>query len=426
MFRPSDSYDFRYPDVSYSRTRHTLRYLVFHLKKRLLIALALLAMVGLIAWLASRRRPEAQVFRGASVADWARQCRAPLPAQREEATAALKACGSNAVPGLVNLLTANDGLLRRVVWTWVPKLPGPLAKTILRSVRPLDAVTVRIGAAHGLAAIGPAAAAAVPALAGALQSSQMELRWEAGLALGQIGGPAVGVLAPALNSTNKHVRHCAISGLNEMAGADALPAAPALLIALEDRNGIAVSAATCLSKLGTNVVPFLTNEMASPDPLVRRRAAHGLGAAHPRRTLMVPPLLAMLQDKEPACRLQALRELAMLGLPDRNMVKAYAAALDDSDAEVRLAAVQTLAQARFHTALAVPKLTAALADPSAAVRAAAAQLLGVFAPASQSAYGKLDELLGDQNESVRTAARQALAKLEQARGTNTASAPQAK
>jgi HEAT repeat protein len=387
-------------------------------KRRLLIALGLLGLAALAVFLANRRGPEARVFQGKSVATWARQCTAPSQLQRDEATVALKALGSNAVPGLLKLLGARDSFLRREVWTLVPKLPAPLARTILKAVQPPDAALLRKGAAHGLAAVGPPAEPAVPALGLALHSGEMELRWEAGLALGHIGKPAVRVLAPALASNNPHIRHCAVSGLNVM-GEDALPAAPALLKALEDKNGIAVSAAACLAKLGTNVVPFLTNEMANPDPLLRQRATHGLGVVHPARGLLVPPLLAMLHDKDPACRVQALREFSMLGLPNPTMVSACAAALDDPSPEVRLAAVQALGQARFHAALVTPKLKAALADESAPVRAAAARLLDAFAAASTPDAGKLHGLLDDKEESVRGAVREAPVRIEPPAATNT-------
>ena len=392
------------------------------MRKRLFIALALLAIAVSVGMLARRSGPEALVFQGKSVSTWARQCLAPTQPERDEATAAFKALGSKAVPGLMRLVAARDSIFRRAVWAQGPRLPAPLARILLRAVHPPDASLVRKGAVRGLAAVGPAAEPAIPLLAAALNSTEMDLRWEAGLALGHVGRPAVWTLAPALSSTNFHVRHCAVTGLG-LLGEDALPAAGSLLKALDDKNGIAVSAAACLAKLGTNVVPFLTNEMASPDPLVRQRATHGLGVVHPRRSLLVPPLLEMLHDQEPSCRIAALREFAMLGLPDARMVKACVAGLDDPDREVRLAAIQALAQARFHSALVVPEMTARLNDESAAVRAAAARLLGSFGLMAQAASEPLRERLGDKDESVRTAAQAALEKINAPAPAATAAGP---
>lgn len=269
-----------------------------------------------------------------------------------------------------------------------------------------------------MAAIGPEAAPAAPALGQALFSGDLELRWEAGRALGRIGKPGVSELVRGLDAQNPHVRYCAVSGLS-LLGPDALAAAPALLKTLDDKDDMVhLPAATCFAKLGTNAVPFLTNAMTSADPLRRRRATWGLGLVHPPREQLVPLLSEMLRDKEPACRAQAVRVLGGLSLPNRNIVSICLGALNDPAWEVRVAAVWALVQTRFHATIVVPKLTERLSDESPRVREAAAQILGAFGGRAKAARSKLGELLEDKDESVRNSAKRALASIEPLASTN--------
>src|SRR6185295_7920794 len=100
-------------------------------------------------------------FHGKSLKDWSRQAYANDP----KAKAALKAMGSNAVPGLVELLQANDSPLRKRTWAWFPSLPQKWRHTVWTKVGPPNAVTTREAAASSLGIIGPDAKAAIPALA---------------------------------------------------------------------------------------------------------------------------------------------------------------------------------------------------------------------------------------------------------------------
>ena len=393
------------------------------MKKRLLVGLALVGLAVLIALLVRPSPPEARVYRGKSVEAWARQCGAPERQVHEEALAAVRGLGSNAVPGLARLLGARDSFARREVWTLAPKLPGPLRQAVLNRVHPPDALLVRRGAARALAAIGPEAASAAHALGKTLFVEDLELRWESGRALGRIGKPGVSELVRGLDAKNPHVRYCAVSGLSIL-GPDALAAAPALLKTLDDKDDMVhLPAATCFAKLGTNAIPFLTNAMTSADPLLRRRATWGLGLVHPPREQLVPLLSEMLRDKEPACRAQAVRVLGGLSLPNRNVVNICLGTLDDPAWEVRAAAVWALIQARFHAALVVPKLTERLSDESPRVRDAAAQILGTLGARAKPARAKLGELLEDKDESVRNSAKRALASIEPLTSTNAAAPP---
>jgi outer membrane protein assembly factor BamB len=95
---------------------------------------------------------------------------------------------------------------------------------------------LRIYAAEALASIGPAAAAATPALAKALSDPVAGVRWAAGEALAAIGpsaAPAVPRLIEALNDEFLYVRICAAGALGHI-GPNAAAAADPLRTAATD------------------------------------------------------------------------------------------------------------------------------------------------------------------------------------------------
>src|SRR5882724_11820101 len=111
------------------------------------------------------RPPDAVIYNGKSLKDWALQMNASDAVSKGEATAEFRALGSNAVPGLIGLLRTKDSLLRKGIWAVAPKLPAPLKNMITAHVRPPEAVRIRSAAARSLAAIGSDAEGAVPTLA---------------------------------------------------------------------------------------------------------------------------------------------------------------------------------------------------------------------------------------------------------------------
>src|SRR5437762_754037 len=163
--------------------------------------------------LLSRNRPQSLVYQSKSIKDWVRQSYAADQHSREQAAAAFQKLGSNAVPGLISLLAARDSFLRRQIWALGPRLPKPLRLILLRLVKAPDAASIRSAAARSLAAIGPDAQTAVPALAQALHSGEVNLRWDAAGALSYIGKPALPELAAALADKDPTVRRAAAFAL---------------------------------------------------------------------------------------------------------------------------------------------------------------------------------------------------------------------
>ena len=382
------------------------------MKKRLLIGLTVIGAGMLAALLLSRPRPEIIAYQGKSITDWVRQSCAADQKSREQAVGAFQTLGSNAVPGLVRLLAARDSFFRRQIWSFAPSLPKPLRLIVLGRVRAPDAASIRTAAARSLAVIGPDAQAAVPALAQALRSGDARLRWDAAGALSHIGKPGLPELASALADKDPAVRRAAASALGDL-GPDATVAAPALLKALGDQyDYVRVAAASSFSKLGTNVLPFLLQEISSGDSLARQRAAIGLGLLRGPREILLPPLLELLQDHDPVCRAQAIQTLAAFNFPNPTMVAAFIASVKDPVLEIRLAAIQALANARWQAAPAVSALNDCLDDPSAPIRESAARALGAIGKRAKPALPELARLADDTEERVRAAAKEAVTKIQ--------------
>jgi HEAT repeat protein len=386
-------------------------------KKRLVIAVILVGVALLAAVWIGRRSPELLVFQGKSVRDWALEYSAQPSSRAEVAASALQALGSNAVPGLVRMLGAKDSYLRRRLWAVGPALPVVVQRSLLKHVRPPNAARTRSAAAKALALMGPPARAAVPALARIMGKDEYLVRFSAAIALAHIGGPGIPVLAGYLTNNDVNVRYAAVSGLGESAP-EAAAVAPELLKMVADPNdGVRVAAVGSFLKLGTNILPFLTHTMVNGNIPERRNAVRTFARMPVPWRQAVPPLLGMLQDPDPACRVQAMQRLSAFPALDTNMITAFIAGLADPEAEVRLAAIRGLGQARARGAPAVLNLAAFLNDPSPAVRQEAARALGAIGAPAEFALPELARLVGDKEAVVGTAAKEAMGKIEQAKAT---------
>jgi HEAT repeat protein len=384
-------------------------------KKGFIIGLGVAAIFLLVGILARTKPPESLVYQGKTVKGWVVQLTTPEPNAREQAAAAIKALGSNAVPGLVRLLETRDSFFRKRVWAFASQLPVRVRQVVLPRIRPPDAALIRSSAARSLGLLGPDAETAIPALSKSLRSGDAHAQWDAAGALGGIGKSAMPDLIAALGDRDPNVRRAGAYGLGE-AGSHATEAAPALLVALEDPSAeVQVAAVATWSKWGADLFPWITNAMASPDPATRKRAAKVLPVIRPDRALAVPSLIGMLRDEEAACRIQAVQTLGTFQLPNPMIVDALTGALKDPVTEVRFAAAKALGQTagKIHrqAAPAVAGLTQSLSDSSPLVREAAALALGKFGAAAEPAMADLSRLTGDQVEPVRMAASGALAKI---------------
>ena len=202
-------------------------------RRSLLIGGAVLGVGLFVGILVSRRSPEHLLYQGKTVRAWAGQLYAPDQRVRDEASAALKAMGPRAVPELVKMLQAKDSIFRKLAWSIPRAVPRRLRVLVGRNVRMPDAAFLRDSAARALAAIGPDAKAAVPALAQALHDDAREVRDDAAVALGRIGEAAVTELVNALADKSPEIR-CNSAYALGAAGQAAKRAVPALMARLKE------------------------------------------------------------------------------------------------------------------------------------------------------------------------------------------------
>jgi HEAT repeat protein len=304
--------------------------------------------------------------------------------------------------------------------------------------------TARREAVVALAALGPKAEAAVPALLKALTDSDEEVRPGAIRALGRIGPAAAKAALPALTGLladrDPDYRQAAILSLADL-GREAQPVLPDLLQLYRAENNAGIRAAICVAwgKIGTEDKEvlarlvealkdyrYVSNLPSDPRGIpgtVRKAASNALTALGPAA---LPAVFDLLQGSDLNLASDALGILADMGpevLP-RLIEKA-----SDDQSKVRAACLRALGKMRPLPGEAIPVLLDALGDgtvvevksgPAAgrhpaialAARDALKDMRGAALPA-------LFEALHSQDNQVRTRAREALDAMLQERRFST-------
>jgi HEAT repeat protein len=199
--------------------------------------------------------------------------------------APLLALGRSAVPELINLVNAKDPFPTRQLWTLASLLPPRAQKAVAPQLRPLQADQVHAAAAQWLGILGQDATSAVPALVHAMQDRNGTVCWSAATALGRIGTNSLTALIDALRTKRQTLREAATSALGSL-GPGASPA-----------------------------VAVLVNNLADTDPQLRASTAWTLGRIGPSAKAAVPELVRLSEDQDPAVRLAAKDTLNRLSNP---------------------------------------------------------------------------------------------------------------
>lgn len=211
-------------------------------------------------------------------------------AQVQNAMDAMASLGELAVPGLIEALEHEPSQVRAA---YILGEIGPAAAAAVPALTKLlhaDKAEVRREALFALGKIGPAAAAALPDVLACYQSGPAEQRYGAAFALGKLG-PAAATAKPAL-----------LAGLREPDAFLALASAWAL--AQVDPSGEDSSA---------QAVPLLATALQDSEAKIRREAAAALGAFGARAKGAVPALTAAAQDEDPTVREAVAAALQAIG-----------------------------------------------------------------------------------------------------------------
>ncbi|MCX6693964.1 MAG: HEAT repeat domain-containing protein [Methanomicrobiales archaeon] len=246
-------------------------------------------------------------------------------------------------------------------------------------------------------AVGELGEGFIEPLARALHDEHWVIRRGASNTLGGIGAHAVGPLIRSLTDEDEDVRVEVIRALLLIRD----PAKAPLTEAIRDpdplvRRGVIETLGRM--KVAEAVHPSLTSVLADEDPWVRQEAAVALGRIGD--PVAVEPLVALLKDSFGFVRMAAATSLTSIG---DAAIPPLIRSLSNGNSDLQRTAALTLASFR---ALAVQPLIAALADANPSVRAGAAGVLGqVRDPTSVQ---PLVGLLGDPERAVRREAVNAL------------------
>ena len=222
-------------------------------------------------------------------------------------------------------------------------------------------------AASCLRFIGPSASPAVPALLASLNSTNLEVQWECALALGQIGAkpslvvPELRKLLKEDSSDMSYQVVEAAAGSLAAFGKDAAPAVPDLIHLYSEyidpdediegigsfdhvRLGLQGAAEDALTRITRKPLfrVFMSALSETNDRDVRLSALHALGDPHFKPEVIVPALVAVLQDKDAEVRCHALNAIEVFGPKAKTASAVVARLLRDQDPQVRSAATNAV------------------------------------------------------------------------------------
>lgn len=274
---------------------------------------------------------------------------------------------TTAIPSLMQALADSDMNVRWVAAEALAKLPPKATIVPLLKALSDPRSIVHESAAWVLGIRGNPAA--MPNLLKALTHPDFLLRQRAAEALGNLGNSAaVPGLLTALSDRHPAVRNRATEALIKLNHPEAIPGLAQLLhhASAETRG----RSAEILGNLNSTVLPYLIEALADPSPIVRSKAAVGLGQIGDPTAL--PHLLVALKDTDSQVRWKAAGALGKLG--DSAACASLRAALTDADPSVRWSAAWAIGQ--LGCLEAIDPLIDLLRDEHPLVREKAAAAIG--------------------------------------------------
>ncbi len=277
-------------------------------RKRRLLAFA--GIVALVAglWLFFNRNTE-PTYDGRPLSEWVVMIgmkKNPSPytdSEKEAATEAIQAIGTNAVPHLVEWLAYEPKGLRRFAFENYEKIPNRF-RTNPEVTFMVFKPGIRVwGAEQSFSILGPSAAPAIPALTQILQSINYSIgpRYKAVSALACIGPSAMTAMTNILAAAPYDEQLWVLNSFARM-GTNAAAAVPALIHQVH--HGDMRTAEVAAETLGTlrlvpdEAVPALIGGLADPHPRMRAAAAKALGSFGAQAGTALPALNQLETDPD--------------------------------------------------------------------------------------------------------------------------------
>jgi hypothetical protein len=262
------------------------------IRRTVVVGIAMLA----VATLGARWWPKFQaepVYRGKTLSAWLAERNEPYPGREvltQEAEAAVRAIGTDAIPSLMNWLRASDSSGNQIASTVVTRLTA--------AIRMPGSYEMQTRAAYGLAALGPVAKPVFPEIAMiALKYAQNEgQRVNAINALTNCDANTMRLLAAGLKNPDRTIRLSAISALFHIRVAPDEVCLPALEGALEDPDAqVRASARGTITRFEEELEACAAG-LEQNDSTYRARAARILGSYRTRARKYLPNLEAAADD----------------------------------------------------------------------------------------------------------------------------------
>jgi HEAT repeats len=268
-------------------------------RRTIIVGVAVLAVASGGTWLLRPGGPPEPTYRGKKLSAWLDEHRATPQGPvvlTDEAVAAVRAMGSEAVPTLLYWLRQSDSSLRRntkIVVEWRLRLPFQVPTNQDNRTR----------AMYGFRALGLAAGSAFPELVTiALKSSDEWQRGDAINALTDSDAGAMKRLAAGLEDPDHEVRLRAVHALACIRIAPDEVCLPALEGALDDPDGGVRAKATKAIALFDHQLKTLAGLLDHRDPEFRAIAARVVGGYRTRARDFLPALEAAAGDADPEVR----------------------------------------------------------------------------------------------------------------------------
>lgn len=306
------------------------------MKRRLLIALLVFAVVVAAFWGWREFSVHRASYQGKTVSEWAVQLYATYePTGTNAAAVAFRAMSSNSVPALRSLLHRRDPAYEKVLIKYARYIPTKPRVYLFQKLQPGRVIEYRLGAARALGVLGLDAITALPDMLELLGDSDGRLRWTMAQTVHRLGSEAVAGLIPLTTNADMNVRHAAVYALSE-ARTNALPAVPALIRSSMDTNeAVRGSALYALSRVGYGAVPPILEIAATEkDPALQNAALRSLVAVRPPPGQVMRSHL-MISTNSPDIRRMALMTLWISRQTNQHALKLYNAGLTDEDVSVR-------------------------------------------------------------------------------------------